>query len=190
MGCSAANIKNDCLDINILWFDENINNNANQLYFNQMKKLFKNVKGYNDILDEGFEIFYKNNFEIIYVIVSGRLFTKYIKKINSNLNRIINLPYTYIFTSSNFKKILLKELPDTKHILSYDTMIEIKDDFYNPGGVYDDFDELLNELKNKEINSNLEVKPRIEDKINYEGILTFEYLNNKEDLLTPAFFKI
>ena len=44
-----------------------------------MKTLLKNVKGYNDLLDEGFEIFYKNNFEIIYVIVSVRLFGKYIK---------------------------------------------------------------------------------------------------------------
>ena len=96
--------------INILWFNENINNDENKLYFNRMKTLLKNVKGYNDLLDEGFVIFYKNNFEIIYVI-SERLFGKYIKKINSNINRIINLPYTYIFTSSSFKKVLLKELP-------------------------------------------------------------------------------
>jgi len=34
-----------------------------------MKILFKNVKRYNDLLDEGFEIFYKNNFEIIYEIL-------------------------------------------------------------------------------------------------------------------------
>ena len=41
-----------------------------------MKTLFKNVKGYNDLLDEDFEIFYKNNFEMIYVIFSDRLFGK------------------------------------------------------------------------------------------------------------------
>ena len=80
-----------------------------------MKTLLKNVKGYNDLLDEGFVIFYKNNFEIIYVI-SERLFGKYIKKINRNINRIINLPYTYIFTSSSFKKVLLKELLDSEDI--------------------------------------------------------------------------
>ena len=197
MDFSKVNINNDSgndsgtdtININILWFDEKINNNENQLYFNRMKTIFKNVKGYNDILDESFEIFYKNNFEIIYVIVSGRLFGKYIKKINSNINKIINLPYTYIFTLSYFKKILLKELPDSKHRLSYDTMKEIKDDFYNPGGVYDDLGKLINDLKNKEINPNLEVKPRKEDKINYEGILTFEYLNNEGDLLAPALYK-
>ena len=101
--------------INILWFNENINNDENKLYFNRMKTLLKNMKGYNDLLDEGFVIFYKNFFEIIYVI-SERLFGKYIKKINRNINRIINLPYTYIFTSSSFKKVLLKELPDSEHI--------------------------------------------------------------------------
>ena len=103
-------------NINILWFNVNINNDENKLHFNRMKTLVKNVKGYNDLLDEGFEIFYKNNFEIIYVIVSVRLFGKYIKK-NSNINRIINLPYTYIFTSNSFKKVLLKELPDSEHII-------------------------------------------------------------------------
>ena len=45
--------------INILWFNENINNDENKLYFNRMKTLLKNVKGYNDLLDEGFENFIK-----------------------------------------------------------------------------------------------------------------------------------
>ena len=65
--------------INILWFNENINNDENKLYFNRMKTLLKNVKGYNDLLDEGFVIFYKNNFEIIYVI-SERLLENILKK--------------------------------------------------------------------------------------------------------------
>ena len=91
-----------------------------------MKTLLKNVKGYNDLLDEGFEIFYKNNFEIIYVIVSVRLFGKYIKKKISNINRILNLPYTYILTSSSFKKVLLKKLPDNEHITIWTIWITYK----------------------------------------------------------------
>ena len=50
---------NTTININILWFNENINNDENQLYFNRMKTLLKNVKGYNDLLDKGFEIFIK-----------------------------------------------------------------------------------------------------------------------------------
>ena len=45
-----------------------------------MKTLLKNVKGYNDLLDEGFEIFYKNNFEIIIVIVSADYLENILKK--------------------------------------------------------------------------------------------------------------
>ena len=41
-----------------------------------MKTLFKNVKGYNDLLDKDFEIFYKNSFEIMCIIFSDRLFGK------------------------------------------------------------------------------------------------------------------
>ena len=89
-----------------------------------MKNTFCNFKGYNALLDDAFELFYdETKFEIIYVIVSGRIFSKYIYKIKENINRIINIPYTYIFTSINFKKVLLKEVPDNKHILSYDTMV-------------------------------------------------------------------
>ena len=181
---------NSSSEIQILWFDEKINNNENQIYFNQMKTSFRNFKGYNDLLDEAFEKFYDNSkFEIIYVIVSGRFFIRYIQKIKDNINKIVNIPYTYIFTSINFKKILLKEMPDREHILSYDTIVGIKDDFFNPGGVYDNFDELFDELKKKKYNSIIENKPRKEDKINYEGIFTFEYLKNEEDLLAPALYK-
>ena len=177
-------------EMRILWIDEKINNIENNAYCYLLKASFCNFKGYNDLLDEVFEFFYGGGeFEIIYVIVSGRFFGKYIQKIKDNINKIINMPYTYIFTSKNFKKVLLKELPDNEHILSYDTMIEIKDDFFNPGGVYDNFAALLHELKNKKLSSNILKEPRRLNKINYEGLFTFEYLKNEEDLLAPALYK-
>ena len=68
-------------------------------------------------------------------------------------------------------------------------MVSIKDGFYNPGGVYDDFDELLSEIKEKKLGPKITVNPRLEQKLNYEGILTFEYLQSEEDLLAPALYK-
>ena len=183
-------------NIKVIWFDEQIKNEENQNNFKQLKSFFNNIEQYEE-LDKGFENFYlknnenKNEFKIILVIVSGRLFGRYIKKLQDNINKIINIPYTFIFTSCNFKKILLSQVPDTEHILSYDTMIMVNDGFYNPGGVYDNFEELLNEMKiiiNK-IQSNHKINPRIKDKINYEGVLTFEYLESEEDLLAPALYK-
>ena len=183
-------------NIKVIWFDEQIKNEENQNNFKQLKLFFNNIEQY-QLLGEGFENFYinskenKNEFKIILVIVSGRLFGRYRKKLQDNINKIINIPYTFIFTSCNFKKILLSQVPDTEHILSYDTMIMVNNGFYNPGGVYDDFEELFYEMKiiiNK-IESNHKITPRIENKINYEGVLTFEYLESEEDLLAPALYK-
>ena len=146
-------------------------------------------------MDEGFNNFYKNNnendFKIVIVILSGRLFGRYIKKIKDNINKIINIPYTYIFTSSNYKNVLLNLIVDKEHILSYDSKIKVNSGFYNPGGVYDNFDDLLNEINKLEekIVSNIRIKQRIKNKINYEGLLTFEYLDTEEDLLAPALYK-
>ena len=147
-------------------------------------------------MDEGFNNFYKNtnnknDFKIIIVILSGRLFGRYIRKIKDNINKIINIPYTYIFTSSNYKKVLLNLIDEKEHILSYDSKITVNNGFYNPGGVYDNFYKLLNEIKilKEKIVSNIKIKQRIKNKINYEGLLTFEYLDNEEDLLAPSLYK-
>ena len=187
MGASENNAK-------VIWFDEQINSQENENYFFQVKSFFHNSKKYKG-LEEGFNNFYQinneENFKIIIVIVSGRLFGRYIKKLKDNINKIINLPYTYIFTSENFKKILMKLEPDKEHILSYDTMIALNNNFYNPGGIYDDFNILFEKMKilNENICSNPKINRIRRDKINYEGILTFEYLENEEDLLAPALYK-
>ena len=177
-------------NIKVIWFDENIKNEENQNNYKQLKTKFKNVEQC-ELLDEGFDNFYKNEFNIILVIVSGRLFGRYVKKLQENINKIINIPYTFIFTSHIFKKVLLNQVTDTEHILSYDTKIMVKDGFYNPGGVFDNLEELLNVMKlliNK-LESNHNIKPRDKDKTNYEGLLTFEYMTREEDLLAPALYK-
>ena len=158
-------------NVRVIWFDEKINDEENQNYFKQLKELFSNSKGYQS-LDKGFENFYKNDkrnddeFKIIFVIISGRLFGRYIRKIKDNINKIINIPYTYIFTSVNFKNILLNTEPDKDHILSYDTMISVNNGFYNPGGVFVHFNELLKEMKliMKKLDSSFKIKPRVKDK--------------------------
>ena len=195
MGIGADNNNKRVIDYNnikVIWFDELINDDYNQDCFKQLKTIFINLKGYQS-LDEGFENFYKSEFEIIFVIISGKLFGRYIEKLKVNINKIINIPYTYIFTSLYFKEILLNKSPDKEHILSYDTMISVNDGFYNPGGVFDDFDELLYEMKLiiEKIDSNIKIQQRIREKNNYdyEGVLTFEYLEKEEDLLAPTLYK-
>ena len=190
---NIQNIPIQYSSIRIIWFDENIYNESNQSYFKKFNSVFNDFKGFNS-LDEGFENLYANKeqmFKIILVIVSGKLFGRYVKKIKDNINRIINIPYTFIFTSINFKKIIFEPLFDKDHKLSYDTSISINNGFYNPGGVYDSFEELLNKLIiiYKKMDSIIHIEPRINTKINYEGILTFEYLESEYDLLAPALYK-
>ena len=177
----------------LIWFDENIYNENNKMLFNKLKNNFPNLKGFQS-LDEGFEYFYQNsrrNYDIILVVVSGQLFGRYVKKINENLNKIINIPYTFIFTSINFKNILLNSLCDTYHILSYDTKVNVNSGFYNPGGVYDCFENLLRKIRAlcKKMSLTNKINHRLEDKLNYEGLLTFEYLQSEEDLLAPSLYK-
>ena len=177
----------------LIWFDENIYNENNKILFNKLKNNFPNLKGFQS-LDEGFVNFYQNSnrdYNIILVVVSGKLFGRYVKKINENLNRIINIPYTFIFTSTNFKNILLNSLYDTYHILSFDTKVNVNNGFYNPGGVYDCFENLLRKIRAlcKKMSLTNKINHRLEDKLNYEGLLTFEYLQSKEDLLAPSLYK-
>ena len=132
----------------LLWFDENVFNEENKIYFDKLRTIFINIKGFQS-LDKGFENFYQcknKNYQIILVIVSGKLFGKFIKKLKDNLNNIINIPYTFIFTSTDYKNILLNSDNNKENILSYDTKISINNGFYNPGGVYDNFDVLFQEL--------------------------------------------
>jgi len=87
MGTGGLNISNNLLkketyNIDLIWFDENINNIYNQESFNKLKIIFINSYGFQS-LDNGFEHFYskqKKNFKIIIVIVSGKLFGRYTKK--------------------------------------------------------------------------------------------------------------
>ena len=104
-----------------------------KICLNELKSFFSSSKRFQS-LDEGFDNFYINDnqrFKIIIVIVSGKLFGRYVKKLKDNVNKIINIPYTFIFTSNNFKNILLNQLYDKDNKLSYDTKISIKNGFYN-----------------------------------------------------------
>ena len=177
----------------LIWLDESINDEMNRILIDKLKIIFTNFKGCQS-LNECFENFYQTNstnYKIIIVIVSGKYFGRYVQKIRENINKIINIPYTFIFTSTYFKNILLNSFHDRNHELSYDTKVNINNGFYNPGGVYDNFENLLSEIKIlcARIRRTFNNRFRIVDKLNYEGILTFEYVEKKEDLLAPLLYK-
>jgi hypothetical protein len=106
-----------------------------------------------------------------------------------NINKIINVPWVVIFTSEKFKNILFQKEPDEKHILSYDTLNSVNDTFYNPEGIAASFKELKEKILSFSQGFKSDIKKRTIDKRNFEGVLTFEYLQNEEDLLAPALYK-
>lgn len=185
---TRVNDKRTKIDIDIIWFDENINNAFNTKIIILLKKSVNSLLIY-DNLEEGFTNYYSNAFSPIFTIVSGKLWGRYLLFLKKNMNKIINIPYVVIFTSKRFHKILVQENPDEEYILSYDTINHINDSFYNTGGVVSCYDELMKKIESFKLGKKHKVNKRELEKKNFEGVLTFEYLQNEDDLLAPALYK-
>ena len=96
-------------NVDIVWFDENIKNYENQTYAKQLRPFFHSLSCY-DCLEEGFFNFFMRDFRIIFTIVSGKLWGKYLKMLKEKKKSIVNIPYTIIFTSKymSFWFLILK----------------------------------------------------------------------------------
>ena len=182
--------ENEKFDLDIIWIDEKINNNENQFYLQKMKNDYPNITitAY-DKLEEGFNKILELKFVSIFIIVSGRLYSKYYHKLKDNLNKIKCIPINLIFTSKKFKKILENIEPDTEQIISYDIQKSINNSFYNSGGVFDDYDQVAKYLD--KFNSNFSKKHISGNLYNlsYEGLFTFNYLKSDIELLAPILYK-
>ena len=117
----SNNKKDNKFYLDIIWIDEKVHNSENQSYFKKMKDNYPYIKiELFDNLEEGFNNILNLEFVSIFVIVSGRLYSKYYYKLKTNLNKIKCIPVNIIFTSNKFKKILENKEPDTEQIISYD----------------------------------------------------------------------
>ena len=186
----SNNKKDNKFYLDIIWIDEKVHNSENQSYFKKMKDNYPYIKiELFDNLEEGFNNILNLEFVSIFVIVSGRLYSKYYYKLKTNLNKIKCILVNIIFTSNKFKQILENKEPDTEQIISYDIQKSINNSFYNSAGVFDDYDELANYLK--KFNSNFS-KKKLEGNLynlSYEGLFTFNYLKSDDELLAPILYK-
>ena len=176
--------------LDIIWIDEKVFNSENQYYFEKMKLSYPNIKiNLYDDLEEGFNNILDLEFVSIFVIVSGRLYSRYYNKLKDNLNKIKCLPINLIFTSSKFKNILENKEKDIENIISYDIQKSINNSFYNSGGVFDKYEDVA-EYLNK-YNSNFTKKKFSGNLYNlsYEGLFTFNYLKSDTELLAPILYK-
>ena len=179
----------------LIWIDSNYNNEENMTYM----RLLKENKNKNLIIkpffnvDDAFDFIFKNNefkdiiqFRAIYILISGRLYPDYYKKLKERINKIIFLPICCIFTS----KDLANEIEINKI-----TFQEINSPFYNKGGVKTEFNDCIKSFENyssfykklKE-NKNIILNNNKKEKKNYNEDITFEIIYSKHQMVFPFLF--
>ena len=193
----------------INWIDNNINNNENMKYLKQLGYNNNNIIVNNHIMSEAnicapnindqnllyeteafqnvesFIDYLKNNiyvgrrFKETIIIVSGRLFKKFVKEFNKNLKYIYIIPKIIVFTKGNFS--YPENIPNKK--------------FYKYGGIKKTFNEIKNfidsELRRWEsypLQNQLLSSDLIKSEINDE--LIFDPIKDSKELVLPMFYQI
>ena len=148
---------------NVVWIDEDLDNDENRKYVEELKSfgsLFFNIGLFKN-LDEAISHLKGIKFQETKVITSGKLYPEFMKKFIENIIEMYVAPKIIIFTRN-------------KKIFNKNNKFYQNNSFYNYGGVVDTFQEVKKFLK----------KEKIDD-----VQLTFEYIDKKEKLLLPLFFK-
>ena len=159
---------------NIIWINENTDNEENKAYLNQLENLDNfNIKSFTNVQESITQI-KSIKFERTFIIVSGGLYIEFIQCFSMSLSEIYVIPKLIIFESN--KQNFFNYNKEFVEILS--------NKFYNYGGIKTSFNEIYNFILNE---SNIENKLLFNDN-DYENYV-FEYIDSKEQLLLPLFYK-
>ena len=163
----------------LLWIGELLDKDENNAYINLMKKQYNiNCIQFRDVESALNYIIKSLKYKVIMVIVTGQLFSIYTNSLNKYLNKLTTIPLTVIYTENITK---FKECCNCKE--------RINDGFYNPGGVVDFFNPVIDFLKQfmkteiPKIPCNIKNNPT-----NYEKCYTFEYIKNGAQLIYPHLY--
>ena len=181
-----------------LWIDSSLNSKENILNLKYLKEEYPDsIIITKNSLQKGFDYLMSKKFRFIYLIISGRLFQDFIMMYKNNINKISCIPITCIYTSKKFKLILEKKIPFNENFLNIETFFYVKHSFYNPGGVFDNMNDIINFFKycnnklyydNSQIFNNNKLNDNsIFKNYNYLNLYSFEKINNIEDLIFPFF---
>ena len=120
--------------INIIWFDENYDNEENIGYINELKENINlKIKCFKDI-EDGMKYIKTIEFEETNIIINGRLYGKFIEKFKEELKYIYIIPKIIIFAEN--ENDFLKNNDEYKNY--------INDSFYNIGGIKTAFKDIKN----------------------------------------------
>ena len=157
------------ISLNIIWIDENIDNEENIQYRKELEsigllinKLFKGI-------DEAINHMKSIKFQETIVIISDRLYSEFVEKFKENIKDMCVAPKIIVFT---------KNKDNFKNNKEYKNNISL---FYKFGGIAITLDEIKKFIKNEIISQEMEKSDEIQ--------LTFEYIDSIEKLELPLFFK-
>ena len=153
----------------VIWIDDALESLENKEYAQKLNSfgsfetnLFTNV-------DQAIVNMKLIKFQQTFIIVSGKLYyPEFVEKFKDNIKDMCFAPKILIFTKNKHDFVMTSRIQNNT--------------FYNFGGVYDRFDDIIEFLR-AETQSKLEIKKA--DNVQ----LTFEYIDNKQKLILPLFFK-
>ena len=163
----------------LIWIGNILDRDENNAYLNLIKREYKiNCIQFPDIETGMNYIINSLKFKVILVIINDELFDSYVNSLNNNLDKLCTFPLSIIFTHniSEFKNNCISKM-------------KINDDFYNPGGVVDFFNPIMDFIK-KFMKTEI---PRIpcnskDNPTSYEKCYSFEYIENGAQLIYPHLY--
>ena len=156
----------------ILWLDPNISGKSKS-YYEELKSLNTYKIRLAKTVEEAMGEIYEMVFEDVFIIVNGSLFPQFYNEFKNNLNKICIVPKIVIFIDNENAS----QTP-----LGIDQNI-IGDKFYNIGGIKHNFSEVMKFIKDPEMNKYKFLLKSDEEYLN------FDYIDTKDKLLLPLFYK-
>jgi len=161
---------------NVIWIDQNNDKSENRGYLKHYSAELKNFKfTLVTSVKEGYSYLSKYNFQLVYVILSGRLAEEFLDTYEENLQKLTVLTLNIIFCFNG-------EYHKSKKYAN--------DPFYNPGGVVTEFKEVINFLTKDNNISNI---PNIVERnkhYNYDNYRFFIFIPKKiENISLPIILK-
>ena len=175
--------------LNVIWIDENIFNDENTRYYTEIYDIINNKNNeYASFrflrfqkISEFFIIVQYIKFQTTIIIISGSLYYDFIIEFIKNLNNIYIIPKIIIFANDQFELLGDQKLKNILH-----------NNFYNFGGIHTSYYDIKNFIL-QQIKSENTQNEIIEDlrstKSKYENVFIFDYIDCREKLLLPLFYK-
>ena len=160
----------------VIWIDQNNEKEENKGYLKQYSEELKDFSfTLVSSVQEGYSLLSKFHFEIIYIILSGRLAEEFLDIYEENLQNLTVLTLNIIFCFRGKYHELKKYANDP---------------FYNPGGVVTEFEKVICFLKMDKNDKNDAQSINEQNKYNNLSYKTFTFISNSiENISLPIILK-